>query len=380
MQDDFTQDDFTPRRRRWPYVLAVLAVVAAAGWSALWYFAAGRAEEVIAGWRAREARAGRIHTCGSQAVGGFPLRFEMRCTEPGLEVKSAGQPLSIKGKDVRVTANVWQPTRLTAEITGPLTVAEPGQPPTVIANWRHAQSELRGLPTAPEQVVLTFDRPVVERTAGGAVQRLFNAERLEITGRMLEGSARQNPVIEVVLNTVAAVAPTLHPLTQAPLDADVTAVLRGLKNFGPKPWADRFREIQAAGGRIEISNARVKQGETIAAASGALGISPRGRPDGQLRVTVANLGGLLPALGLDGRSPPPANKSLDNAANRLDRIAPGLGGIARQNAAPALNAALNFIGQPTEIEGKRAVMLPLNFKDGAVTLGPIPLGQTGPLF
>jgi hypothetical protein len=295
-------------------------------------------------------------------------------------VKSAGQPLSIKGKDVRITANVWQPTRLTAEITGPLTVAEPGQPPTVIANWRHAQSELRGLPTAPEQVVLTFDRPVVERTAGGAVQRLFNAERLEITGRMLEGSARQNPVIEVILNTVAAVAPTLHPLTQAPLDADVTAVLRGLKNFGPKPWADRFREIQAAGGRIEVSNARVKQGETIAAANGALGISPRGRPDGQLRVTVANLGGLLPALGLDGRSPPPANKSLDNAANRLDRIAPGLGGIARQNAAPALNAALNFIGQPTEIEGKRAVMLPLNFKDGAVTLGPIPLGQTGPLF
>jgi hypothetical protein len=181
MQDDFTHEDVAPRRRRWPYVLAALAVVVAAAWSALWYFAAGRAEEVIAGWRAREARAGRIHTCGSQTVGGFPLRFEMRCTDPGLELKSA-QPLSIKGKDVRVTANVWQPTRLTAEITGPLTVAEPGQPPTVTANWSHAQSELRGLPTAPEQVVLTFDRPLVERTTDGAVLRLFTAERLEITG------------------------------------------------------------------------------------------------------------------------------------------------------------------------------------------------------
>jgi hypothetical protein len=379
MQDDFTQDDFTPRRRRWPYVLAVLAVVAAAGWSGLWYFAAGRAEEVIAGWRAREARAGRIHTCGSQTVGGFPLRFEMRCTDPGLEVKSAGQPLSIKGKDVRVTANVWQPTRLTAEITGPLTVAEPGQPPTVIANWRHAQSELRGLPTAPEQVVLTFDRPVVERTAGGAVQRLFNAERLEITGRMLEGSARQNPVIEVVLNTVAAVAPTLHPLTQAPLDADVTAVLRGLKDFRPKPWPDRFREIQAAGGSIEISNARLQQGETIAVTKGTLALSPSGRPHGQVLLTVANLPALLPALGLDGRSAQ-ISKPLDTTASRLDRIAPGLGGIARQNAAPALTAALNFIGKPAEIEGKRALTLPLRFNDGVATLGPIPLGQTAPLF
>jgi hypothetical protein len=380
MQDDFNQDDFTPRRRRWPYVLAVLAVVAAGAWSALWYYAAGRAEEVIAGWRAREARAGRIHTCGSQTVGGFPLRFEMRCSDPGLDIKSATPPLSIKGKDVFITAKVWQPTRLTAEITGPLTISEPGQPPTVTANWSHAQTELRGLPIAPEQVVLTFDRPVVDRTADGAVQRLFNAERLELSGRMLEGSARQNPVIEVILKTVSAAAPTLHPLTQAPMDADITAVLRGLKNFGPKPWAERFREIQAAGGRIDIANARVKQGEAIATASGALGISPRGRPDGQLRVTVANLGGLLPALGLDGRAPQPATRSLDNAANRLDRIAPGLGGIARNNAAPALNAALNFIGQPAELEGKRAVMLPLHFKDGAVTLGPIPLGQTGPLF
>ena len=100
----------------------------------------------------------------------------------------------------------------------------------------------------------------------------------------------------------------------------------------------------------------MKQGETIAVANGALGLSPRGRPDGQLRLTVANLVDLLPALGLDGRSPQ-ANKPLDNAADRLDRIAPGLGGIARQNAAPALIAGLNFIGQPAEIEGKRAITL-----------------------
>lgn len=373
------QQDFSPRRRRWPYVVAVLAVVLAGAWSALWYYAAGRAEEAIEGWRAREARSGRIHTCGTQTVGGFPLRFEMRCADPGLELKSAAQPLSIKGKDILITAKVWQPTRLSAEIIGPVTIAAPGQPPTVTANWRHAESELRGLPIAPEQLVLTFEQPVVERTADGALERLFHAERLQITGRMLEGSARQNPVIEVSLKTSSAAAPKLHPLTVAPLDADVTAVLRGLKDFRPKPWPDRFREIQAANGRIDISGARVKQGETIATANGTLGLSPRGRPDGQLRLTVANLAGLLPALGLDGRNPQP-NRALDNAASRLDRIAPGLGGIARHNAAPALNAALNFIGQPTELEGKRAVTLPLNFRDGVVTLGPIPLGQAGPLF
>ena len=158
-------------------------------------------------------------------------------------------------------------------------------------------------------------------------------------------------------------------------------MLRGLKDFGPKPWPDRFREIQAAGGRIEITNARVKQGETIAAANGALGLSPRGRLDGQLRLTVANLADLLPALGLDGRSPQAANKPLDNAARPARPHRAGAGQYrAAERGAGAGRRRSNFIGQPAEIEGKRAITLPLRFNDGAVTLGPIPLGQTAPLF
>lgn len=368
-----------PTRRRWPLILIALAIVVAGGWSAAWYYAASRAETVIAGWREREARAGRIHTCGSQAVSGFPLRFEMRCAEPGLELKSAAQPLSIKAKDILITARVWQPTRLNAEIVGPLTVAEPGQAPAFVANWKSAHTEVRGLPTAPEQVAMVFEQPSVERNAGGAMQKVFGAASLELGGRMLEGSATANPVIEVSLKTKAAVAPTLHQVMELPLDSDITAVLRGLKDFRPKPWPDRFREIQAAGGSIEIGNARLQQGETIAVTKGTVALSPSGRPHGQLMLTVANLPALLPALGLDGRSAQVA-KPLDNAASRLDRIAPGLGGIARQNAAPALTAALNFIGQPAEIDGKRAVTLPLRFNDGVTTLGPIPLGQTAPLF
>jgi hypothetical protein len=71
---------------------------------------------------------------------------------------------------------------------------------------------------------------------------------------------------------------------------------------------------------------------------------------------------------------------MTSAFGALDRLAPGLGNIARQNAGPALVAGLAFIGQPTELEGKRAIMLPLRFSDGAVSLGPIPLGQTPPLY
>ena len=158
-------------------------------------------------------------------------------------------------------------------------------------------------------------------------------------------------------------------------------MLKGLKDFSPKPWPQRFRELQAAGGRIEITNARVQQREVIAIANGALGLSPAGRLDGQLRLTVANLDKLLPVLGLDKMlSEQQAPERLNKAFGALDRIMPGLGNVARQNAGPAIVAGINLMGQPTELEGKRAVTLPLRFDDGMVSLGPLKLGMTPPLF
>ena len=66
-----------------------------------------------------------------------------------------------------VSAQVWQPTVLTTEFTGPLTIAEPGQPLTISANWRHAQTKVHGLPTSPESVSIAVEQPVVDR-AGAA--------------------------------------------------------------------------------------------------------------------------------------------------------------------------------------------------------------------
>ena len=181
---------------------------------------------------------------------------------------------------------------------------------------------------------------------------------------------------------VAASSNTIHPVAQTPFDADVTAVLKGLKDFAPKPLPARFRELQANNGRIEIVNARLKQGDTIGIASGTLGLSPSGRLDGQLRLTVANLEKILPALGLDKmlQQQQAQGGQIDKAIGALDRIAPGLGGIARQNAAPMLAMGLAFIGQPTELEGQRAYAIPLRFQDGMVFLGPLQVGQTPPLY
>ena len=55
---------------------------------------------MLDGWRVREAAAGRVHTCASQDVGGFPFRIEVRCVDPSTELRSIEPPLALKAEDL----------------------------------------------------------------------------------------------------------------------------------------------------------------------------------------------------------------------------------------------------------------------------------------
>jgi hypothetical protein len=391
------QSQVATHRRLWlAFVPAALLVLLAASWSAFWFYASSRAEQSIAGWREREATSGRIHGCAKQSVAGFPFRIEVRCSDATAEFTTLQPPVVLKAKEILVTAQVYDPTLLISEITGPLTFEETGQPPQLVADWKLAQVSVRGTPATPERVSIAIDEPRVERVAGGPTGTLFTANRSELHGRIVAGTVNDNPLIELVLRLGAATAPTVHPALAQPLDGEITAVLRGLKDFAPKPWADRMREVQAADGRIDLVRARAQQGDIVAVGAGTLGLTPRGGLDGQIRLTVVGIEQLVQVLGLDrlvaqlaqprgnnDRADRPARglSQLSPALDSLDRIVPGLGGAIRERYGPNLAAAgIALLGQPAELEGKKAVALPLRFSDGAVSLGPLPIGQTPPLF
>ncbi|HVV61641.1 MAG TPA: DUF2125 domain-containing protein [Pseudolabrys sp.] len=367
------------RRTGRRYVILVFVVLAlAAGWAGLWKFAAGKAQETLDGWRAREARVGRVYTCGTQTIAGFPFRIELMCDRASAVLQQNHPPLELKLANIMVAAQVYQPTVLTSEYMSPLTAAEPGHQPTFIANWKLARSSVSGTPNSPESVAIMLESATLDRMNGSARENMVRAKRIEIHGRMLEGSARSNPVIEVLLNLKKTSAPAIHPAATAPVDVDLDVVLRGLKDFAPKPWPDRFREIQAANGRIEVNKARVQQGETIAVGSGTLGLNAQGKLQGQLNITVAGLEPFLKNIGADRMVQ--SSPTVDRLAGTLDRLMPGLGGIARQQAGANLSAGISLLGQPATLEGKRAVSLPLRFDEGAIFLGPIPIGKSPTLF
>ncbi len=372
-------DELRPRRRSWLIATPLIVVLLlAAAWCGVWFYARGQAEVRINDWQTQQAKAGREFTCGKQELGGFPFRIEVRCTNVAVSLKDTQPALAIRLKEILVIAQVWDPKLLIAEFTGPLSAAELGQQPHITANWTLAQASVRGTPSVPERASLAVDNLKLDGAASRAP--LFDSKHVEFHARVQFGSWPHNPAIDLAVKLAGATAPNLGPYTREPLDADILAVLHGVKDLRPMTTPQRLREWQAAGGRLEIQSARLAQADALANATGTLALTQRGGLDGTLRVTAAGFEKYLPTIGGD-RGP----------ALGLDRVAPALGAIDRalpglaQRIAPpkqqALQAGLlSLLGQPADIEGKRGVTLAVRFTDGAASLGPIPLGQVPPAF
>ncbi len=376
------------RRRAWPVLLSVVAVlvVVALGWVWLWYYAASVAHRTMAGWIERETAAGRAYSCASESIGGFPLRIEVRCSDPAAAINSTQPPFAVKAKDVVVAAHVFDPTRLVGDIASPLVFAQRGEPESFTATWSNARVSVHGVPPNPDSAAVVLERPRLDRTGDtSAGQTLFSADHADIEGRIIAGSPRHDPVVEAVLRLRAATAPTLHPLTAAPIEGEFRAVLRGFKDFGPKPWNERFRELQAAHGAVEIRYFRVARPDALVVGNGTLTVNANGKLDGTIRVAVVGIERIVPLLGIDRMVGRGIDRFLgagdaDQGLDALDRLMPGLSGVVREGANATLIENLKKMGQPTEIEKKPAILLPLRITDGSLYLGMIPLGTVPPLF
>ena len=393
--------DMTPAPRRRPlwrlFIMPALVVVAAIAWSGFWFYAASEVGVRADAWAAQEAKAGRVYQCGKRSVAGYPFRLEVRCDDASVSLVSqtAGAPSLFTARlgEILVVAQIYDPKRLIAEFKAPATIADRGQPPSLSVNWTVGRSSVVGLPAVPERVSIEFDNPSIDRVNGPVQTPLARASHVELHGRLAEGSTIADPVIETVLQIAGGSVQELHPLLAAPFGADVQTRLSGLKDFSPKPWPDRFREMQAAGGKVEIVRSRIQQGDLIAVAAGTLGLNANGRIDGELQMTVAGIEKVIPALGLekmleegvpqatlDRVAPGVKSKDLTNLFSALDRAIPGLGKAVQQNANVGVAAGINSLGTEAELEGKKARAFPLRFVDGAVFLGPLRVALIPPLF
>src|SRR3954466_4481742 len=164
-----------PRRRPlWRlFIVPVLLLIAAAGWTAFWFYAASQVDASADAWRAQEAKSGRIYDCARRSVAGFPFRLEVRCDGASVSLNSqtagqaAGQgPITAKLGEILVVAQVYDPKLLIAQFTAPATLSDPNNSSAMVVNWRTARSSILGLPGIPQRVSLVFDDPALDRVKG----------------------------------------------------------------------------------------------------------------------------------------------------------------------------------------------------------------------
>jgi hypothetical protein len=385
------------RRPRWGLFIApVLLLILAAAWSGFWFYAASQAEAAADAWRAQEAKSGRVYDCAKRSIAGFPFRFEVQCSGASVALVSqtaSKTPFTAKLDNILVVAQVYDPKLVIAEFTAPATLTDGVTQTSFVVNWSKGRSSVVGLPAVPQRASIVFDDPTINRVDASVQVPVARAKQVELHGRLAAGSTNDNPIIETVLQIAQGSIQGLHPLLSEPFEADVRAKVTGLKDFAPKPWPQRFRELQAAGGHIEIVQSRIQQGEMIAVAAGTLGLSPNGRLDGELQMTVAGLERVIPALGIDKMleegvpqstldrvAPGVKTQDLNNLFGALDRAIPGLGKVVKQNANVGVAAGINALGTESVLEGKKARSFPLRFVDGAVLLGSLKVAQVPPLF
>jgi hypothetical protein len=390
----------TPRRRsRWPlFLMPILLLIAAAAWSAFWFYAVSQAKVKAEAWRTQEARSGRSYDCARQSIGGFPFRLEIHCEGARVTLTSqtagAAQPVTINLGEILAVAQVYDPKLLIAEFHAPAAISESANAPAMKVDWSTARASVVGLPAVPQRASIVFDDVAIDRVNDSAVQvPAARAKHVELHGRLADGSTLKDPVVESVLEIVSGSVQDVHALLARPFAADIHARLTGLKDLVPKPWPQRLRELQANGGHVEIVQSRIQQDDLVAVAAGTLELDAQGRIEGELQMTVAGIEKIIPALGiekmlqdgvpqstLDRVAPGVKTQDVNNLLGALDRAIPGLGKVVKQNANVGVAAGINALGKDATLEGKPARSFPLRFADGAVYLGPLKVGQVPPLF
>jgi len=348
----------TARRPSGLFIVPTLAVLLVAGlWSLFWWFASVRAEAELDRMLAKQAEEGRVISCGERRTGGFPFRFELRCSHPHLAVTREDTTFSVDAASLLAVAQIYDPNHLLFEADAPLVLASPESGQSVAAQWRSAEASLVLSGAAAERLSLVVDG-LAATTRDGAQQDalLLSGARLEAHARTTGEPDAQPGAYDVVVRLDAERLPFADAALggHLPAKAEFQGRITGLTDLSPGALPERLREWSEAGGVLHIVLARVDRGSTSAKAAGDLSLDRDGRPAGRLDLTLAGVEELSEALRQTG--------------------------VAPSNLANLLGIGLSLLGKPSSIDGRAAVEVPLTLAKGRARVGAFPAGSTPRFF
>lgn len=318
--------------------VAIVVVVLAAALTGVWYYLAGELDRRVASFLDASAGGGTAITCDGREVFGYPFRIGLSCDAVGVDAPANG--IRLTAGALHTAAQVYQPSRIVAELGSPLRATLPDLPPMEMS-WALAQASTSLWSEGLERVSIAVDQPVLSVVgAAGALTPLARSTRLET-------HARQNgAALDVALSDAGVVA-TIPPIGDIPafdLAADLTVDgAAGWLRDGV-PGGQVGPALRGQAGVIRALRLTSSVGAMVDV-SGPFRVSETGEISGDFRLGIQN---------------PQA------IAQLVSVLVPGTAGIASTIA-----GGIGLVGR----QENGQTVLDVAVRDGEARLGFIPLGR-----
>ena len=348
MPDDVTVMPVRRVSRKGLYIPFLLFALACLGWTGFWFYARGKAIEVMDVWMAREARLGRTWTCPDRGVDGFPFRMRFSCQSPTFVSNEPGRAGNGTLRAVDVTARVVDPRMLIANFSGPLTWTSAAGD-SIQIDFGRARASYRGAPGAIDQASLEVDELSAMWRAPGLEPQGLKAKRTEVHVRRSPGASVGT---DLALSADAVEFPLLNALAgdNAPGEIRFQTSVAQLAPSPPRDWRQTLEAWRTAGGEARIDQFKVAKGPFGLESKGTVRLDEFRRLEGAIEGQAT---GLLQVLARAG-------------------LASGGGGI--------LGGLLGGI-RVQQNDGKpRPLPVNIRFENGRVWFGPIQGPRLAPLY
>lgn len=319
------------RRLTW---LAIVIALLVGGYSAIWFYVAGRLEAMVAQAVAEFNRdGGRSADCANTAARGFPLGMGLSCDSVRFE--DVSQRLAAAAAAFHIGVEFYDPFNVVAELDSPARVSVPGGVPFAF-NWGGLHASAKLAMDFPEHVSADVKSLTAEANPGVSPVSLLSVGSAE--AHMRKSGADLDFAAGF---TDADIDPKL-------LNGGDLPPLKGAADLTIKDGVNlvRFGDGSLRGHSGTIRTLSVSSGETAGLAlAGPFSVADDGVVDADFTVTI--------------RDPKALSAMLATAfPSAADQIRSSFAGLAMLGDNPTL---------------------PLRISKGRATLGFIPLGNLPPL-
>ncbi len=338
---------------RKPFILILVLIIVIAGWTGSWFWLRGEVVRRMDDQIEKLSTRGIVVTCPQRTIGGWPFRMDIDCSDPTLTQPDRLTAVSVK--HLRITALVYRPTLVIAELDGPLVATGPDGE-SVNATWSQLRASigfsLSAMPK-PDRVSVVVDALAAGAARPGSQEVKLMATHGEVHGRPAPDAVTGSSDFDLALDLTAATLSVADRVVgPEAVDWAIDSVARGLPPGG-EPGQPFLKTWAGNGGRIDLRSARMSLGSFIVDGQGTVSAGDDGLLNGKIKLVASGLNVLM---------------------------VPGAASMKGRAELIGLATAFTIFGKPATLGATTGRSLDLTLDRGRVKIGPTGFGHVPPLF